>query len=42
MEYKKTIKLLGTTPNQLPKFTTENWVEINDKSNGVYNTVSQI
>ena len=30
--------MLDNTSNQLPKFRTKNWVEINDQSRGVYNT----
>ena len=42
MEYQKIINLLGNTPNQLSKFGTKNWVEINDESKGTYNVHSQI
>ena len=38
MEHQKTINLLNNTLNQLSKFRTKNWIEINDKSRGVYNT----
>ena len=31
MEYQKIINLLYNTPNELSKFKTENWIEINDK-----------
>ena len=34
MEYQKTINLLDNTPNQLSKFRTKNWIEINDQSRG--------
>ena len=37
MEYQKIINLLDNTPNQLSKFKTKNWIEINDQSGGVYN-----
>ena len=30
--------MLNNTLNQLSKFRTKNWIEINDKSRGVYNT----
>ena len=30
------------TPNQLSKFKTKNWIEINDQSREVYNTNSDI
>ena len=30
MEYQKMINLLNDTTNQLSKFRTTNWVEIND------------
>ena len=42
MEYKKTINLLDNTPNQLCKFRTKNWIEINDQSRGKYNTNSEM
>ena len=32
MEYQKIINILGDIANQLSKFRTRNWVEINDKS----------
>ena len=34
--------MLDNTPNQLTKFRTKNWVEINDESGGTCNTNSQI
>ena len=42
MEYQKIINLLDNTPNQLSKFRTTNWVEINDELRGTYNANSQI
>ena len=36
------INLLNNTPNRPSKFRTRNWIEINDKSRGTYNTNSQI
>ena len=42
MEYQKIIHLLDNTSNQLSKFRTKNWIEINDQSRGVYNTNSDI
>ena len=42
MEYQKIINLLDNTPNQVTKFKTKNWVEINDDLRGTYNTNSQI
>ena len=42
MEYQKVINLLDNTPNQPTKCRTKNWVEINDDSDGKYNTNSQI
>ena len=35
MEYQKIINLLDNTLNQLSKFKTKNWIEINDQSRGV-------
>ena len=42
MEYQKIINLLDNTLNQISKFRTKKWVEINDKSKGTYNTNTQI
>ena len=42
MKYQKITNLLDNTPNQLTKFRTNNWVEINDDSRGTYNTNSQV
>ena len=42
MEYQKIINLLDNTQDQLYKFITESWIEINDKSRGVYATGSDI
>ena len=36
MEYQKIINLLDDKTNQLSKFRTRNWVEINDESKGKY------
>ena len=40
MEYQTIINLLDNTPNQLSKFRTKNWIEINDQSRGVCNVNS--
>ena len=42
MKYQKIINLLDNTTNQLSKFRTKNLVEVNDDSQGTYNTNSQI
>ena len=42
MEYQKIANLLDSALNQPSKFTTKNWVEINDESRGVYTTGSDI
>ena len=42
MEYQKIINLLDNISNQLSKFRTRNWIEINDQSRGVSNTNSDI
>ena len=34
----KLINLLENTPNQLSKFRTKYWIEVNNQSRGVYNT----
>ena len=36
MEYQKIANLLESTSDNLPKFRTRNWVEINDESRGNY------
>ena len=36
MDYQKIINLLDDATNQLSKFKTRNWVEINDESRGGY------
>ena len=41
-EYQKLINLLDNTPDQLSKFRTKIWIEINDQSRGLYNTNSDI
>ena len=41
MKNQKT-NLLYNTPNQLSKFKTKNWVEINYQSQGTYNEDNQI
>ena len=38
MEYHKIMNLLDNTSNQLSKFRTKNWIEINDNLRGVYKT----
>ena len=40
MEYQKIINLLYNTTNQLSKFRTRVWVEINDESREMYNSSS--
>ena len=43
MEYQKIANLIDdNTLNQLSKFRTKNWVEINDESRGAHNVNSQI
>ena len=34
--------LIDNTPNQQSKFWTKKWVEVNDDTSGIYNTISQI
>ena len=36
MEYQKIANLLDNISNQLSRFRTRNWVEINDDSRGTY------
>ena len=42
MEYQKISNLLNDTSNQPFKFTTRNWVEINDEARGPYSPNKQI
>ena len=42
MEHQIIINLLDDARNQLYKFRTKNWVEINDELRGTYNVNSQI
>ena len=42
MEYQKITNMSDNTPNQLTKFRTRYWVEINDDTRGMFNTNSQI
>ena len=42
MEHQKTIILLDNTSNQISKFRTKNWIEINDQSRGMYNINSDV
>ena len=42
MEYQKIANLIDDASNKPSKFTTKNWVEINDESRGTYNVNSQI
>ena len=42
MGYQKIIILLDNASNQPSKFRTKNWIEMNDQSNGVYNTNKDI
>ena len=37
MEYQKITNLLDSIPNQLSKFRTKNWIEVNDQSRGAKN-----
>ena len=41
-ERQKIMNWLDNAPNQLTKFMTKNWVEINDDARGTYNKDSQI
>ena len=42
MKYQNTINLLYNTLNQLSKFRTKNWIEIDDDLRGAFNTNNQI
>ena len=42
MEYQKIANFINDASNQPSKFSTKNWVEINNESRGTYNVNSQI
>ena len=42
MEYQKIANLLDSTSNKSSRFTTKNWVEINDDIRGAYSPNKQI
>ena len=42
MEYQILTNFLDNTSEQLPKFRTKSWIEINYQSRGVYNINSDI
>ena len=42
MEYQKITNLLGNTLDKVPRFITEEWIEVNDQSGGTYNPSKQI
>ena len=42
MKYQQIIDLLNTATNHPSKFKTKNWIEINDESQGTYNSGNQI
>ena len=42
MEYRKIINWPDNTWNQPTKFTTNNWIEINDDARGTYDANSEI
>ena len=42
MEYQKTINLLDTTPDNIPKFITKKWIEVPDQSGRSYDINKQI
>ena len=42
MKYQKIINSLDNTSNQLSKFRTKNWIEVNNQSRGLYDTINNI
>ena len=38
MEYQKITNLLGTTPNEMPRFITKKWVEVHHQSGDLENS----
>ena len=41
MEYQRITNLLGTTPNEMPRFITKKWVEVHDQSGSAINQANQ-
>ena len=41
MEYKKITILLGTTPDEVPRFITKRWIEVHDQSGNSENRYKQ-
>ena len=41
MEYQKITNLLGTTPNEMPRFITKKLVEVHDQSGSATNQANQ-
>ena len=38
MEYQKIANLLGTTPDEVPRFISRKWVEVHDQSSNAEDT----
>ena len=36
MVYQKITKLLGNTPDKIPRFVTKKWIKVNDQFGGTY------
>ena len=42
MKYQKSINLLDTTSDSVPRFITKTWIEVRDQSGGSHNINKQI
>ena len=42
MKYQKSINLLDTTSDSVPRFITKTWIEVRDQSEGSHNINKQI
>ena len=42
MEYQKVIELIDTTSDNVPRFITNKWIEVDDQSGGSYNINKEI
>ena len=42
MEYQKITNLLGNTPDKVPRFITNKWIEVRNQPNQLYSTNKQI
>ena len=42
MEYHEITNLLGTTPDEVPRFITKKWIEVHDQSGSAEDDANQV